>query len=178
MVLSVTVCRADRQGPDHADLSSLKPWLSVMTDAVGREQAVLSDGWRRIRLQVLEGSLVGEGPALLLYHLDGLVAADRHILPLRRFLDLVRRDRFSLSLYPRDPRTDRWIEMLRVHDAVLDGASLREIGRALFGAERVDRDWNGPSDSLRSRVRRLTRDAAALARGAYRDLLHKGRPRG
>lgn len=173
LTMSVTVLRADRDGPDHANLSKLSPWLTVARDSQGREQAVLSDGWRRIRLQVEQGSLVGEGPALVRYHMEGIAAADRHLLALRRFLDLVRRDRFSGALYPHEGRTDRWIEVLRVHDAMRTGASHRDIGRVLFGADRVERDWDGPSDSLRSRVRRLARDAVAMARGAYRDLLHK-----
>jgi hypothetical protein len=94
------------------------------------------------------------------------------LLPLRRFLDLCRHRRFSRSLFPRDLRIDRWIEVLRVHDALKDGASQREIGGALFGKERITRDWNDASDSLRSRVRRLSREARAMAAGGYRSLLN------
>ncbi|MGL1437488.1 DNA -binding domain-containing protein, partial [Vibrio parahaemolyticus] len=49
--------------------------------------------------------------------------------------------------FPRDARIDRGIEMLRVHDAIGQGATQREIGAALFGDERVARDWGGESDS-------------------------------
>src|SRR3546814_2023745 len=48
----------------------------------------------------------------------GLASAEARLLPLRRFLDLCRHRRFARSLFPRDPRIDRGIEMLR------------EIGRA------------------------------------------------
>lgn len=63
--------------------------------------------------------------------------------------------------------------MLRVHDAIGRGASQREIGAALFGEERVARDWVGESDSLRSRVRRLVGEAHAMARGGYRQLMRR-----
>ena len=63
--------------------------------------------------------------------------------------------------------------MLRVHDAISQGASQREIGAALFGDEQAVRDWNDGSDSLRSRVRRLVREAGAMARGGYRQLMQR-----
>jgi hypothetical protein len=65
--------------------------------------------------------------------------------------------------------------MLRVHDALAAGASQREIASVLFGAERVEADWLGTSESLRSRVKRLVRDARAMARGGYRSLLRRRR---
>jgi hypothetical protein len=69
----------------------------------------------------------------------------------------------------------RWLTVLRVHDALLDGASQREIGAALFGEDHLHRHWDGASDSLRSRVRRLVQEARATARGGYRQLLRRRR---
>ena len=63
--------------------------------------------------------------------------------------------------------------MLRVHDAIGQGASQREIGVVLFGDERVARDWVRESDALRSRVRRLVHEARAMARGGYRQLMRR-----
>ena len=140
---------------------------------MGREHAVLSDGWRHIRLDIEEGSLAGQEAVLLYYRMRGLVSAEARLQPLRRFLDLCRHRRFARSLFPRDPRIDRGIAMLRVHDAIAQGASQREIGAALFGDERVRRDWSDDSDSLRSRVRRLVRDAHSMARGGYRQLMRR-----
>jgi hypothetical protein len=140
---------------------------------MGREHAVLSDGWHHIRLDIEEGSLAGQESVLLNYRLRGLVSVEARLLPLRRFLDLCRRGRFARSLFPRDARIDRGIDMLRVHDAIGQGASQREIGAALFGDERLARDWVGESDSLRSRVRRLVREAQAMARGGYRQLMRR-----
>jgi hypothetical protein len=101
----------------------------------------------------------------------GVASAEPKILPLRRLIDLCRRRRFSVSLYPPDRRVDRWILALRVHDALMAGANQREIARALFGGALVQGEGDRRSDSLRSRVRRLVADARLLAGGGYRALM-------
>lgn len=92
--------------------------------------------------------------------------------PVRRLLQLAIHGRFGAAPFPREPRMARWVSLLWVSDALRAGASQREIGRALFG---VEREWLGLSDSLRSRVRRLVRDARAMARGGWRVLLRRDR---
>jgi len=171
--LDVAVLPVDRDDPDHVALEELAPWLTVVADRDGREHAVLSDGWRHIRLDVEAGTLAHGGRVLLLYRIAGLASARARLLPLRRFLDLAEHHRFTAALFPRDPRLDRWLTLLRVHDALAAGAGQREIGQALFGADHVERDWKRRSDSLRSRVRRLVRDAVSMARGGYRSLLRR-----
>ena len=163
--------------PDHPDgiaRDRLTPWLAVETDREGREHAVLSDGWHRIRLDIDEGSIAADA-VLLRYQLAGTVSAEPKILPLRRLIDLCRRGRFARSLFPDDPRIARWVTMLQVHDALAAGATQREIGVALFGEARIAQDWNAANDSLRSRVRRLVRGTQTMARGGYRRLLLPGR---
>lgn len=169
--LGVAAAPADPSDPDSIRIDQLAPWLAIAIDEAGREHAVLSDGWHHIRLDIEEGSLSGQEAVLLHYRMRGLASAEARLLPMRRFLDLCRHRRFARSLFPRDPRIDRGIEMLRVHDALREGASQRQIGAALFGDERVRRDWRDGSDSLRSRVRRLVRDAHSMARGGYRQLM-------
>ena len=95
------------------------------------------------------------------------------MLTLRRFLGLCQHRRFGTSLFPPEPQTLRWLDMLRVHDAMGEGASHREIASELFGEGRVADDWNGTSDSLRSRVRRLVQDARVMAAGGYRNMLRR-----
>lgn len=153
--------------PDALDPFLLAPWLTVVADG-GGEHAVLSDGWHHLRLDVVGGSLAS-GPVLLHYRLHGIATVQRKILPLRRLLDLYRHRRFSAELYPRDRRIERWTQTLRVHDALVAGASQRDIGRVLFGGDLAagTRD----AESLRARVRRLVAEARLLGRGAYRTLL-------
>lgn len=175
--IAVAAVPADPADPDSLRLEHLAPWLAVAVGPDGREHVVLSDGWRHIRLDVEEGRLTGHEAVLLHYRLRGLTSAESRLLPLRRLLSLCRHRRFARSLFPRDPHIDHGIEVLRVHDALRDGASQREIAAVLFGADRVGRDWNGASDSLRSRVRRLVREARGLARGGYRQLMRSGASR-
>ncbi|MEZ0243081.1 MAG: DUF2285 domain-containing protein [Sphingomonas sp.] len=168
-----TPAAADDDAGDLIDGIVLAPWLTLVTAADGAEHAVLSDGWHHIRLDVTAGSLVGAGPVRLHYALSGLNSAERMVPPLRRFLHFCRHRRFAGALFAPDGRIERELAMLRVHDGVAAGASQREIAIILFGAERVAQGWDGRTDSLRSRVRRLVVDARAMARGGYRSLLRR-----
>lgn len=156
--------------PDAINPAAFGKWLTIAVDAEGREHAVLSDGWHHIRLDVEAGTL-SAGPVILRYRLEGSISARPKLLPLRRLVDFSLHRRFARSLYPADPRVARWLVMLQVLDGLSAGARQREIGEALYGAERVAREWEGRSDSLRSRVRRLAAEARRLARGGYRLLM-------
>lgn len=140
---------ADPADPEGLHIARIRPWLTCVKDADGCEHAVLSDGWRRIRLDVAEGRLADQQAVHLHFGLQGLTSAKNSIQPLRRFLLLCQHRRFGPSLFPRDPQTRRWIDMLRVHDAIADGASHRDVAAVLFGESRVASDWSGRSDSLR-----------------------------
>ena len=173
---TLTVCATPIEAghPDAVDAAMLAPWLTIVTGAAG-EHAVLTDGWRHIRLDIAQGSLAAGAPVLLEYRLKGTGSVEPKILPLRRLVDLCRKRRFSVSLYPPDRRVDRWILALRVHDAVIDGASQRDIAGALFGdpAGAGAGEGDRRADSLRSRVRRLMGEARRLAEGGYRTLMRR-----
>lgn len=173
--LRVLACLANPDDPDSLDPDRLVPWLSVAVDNDGLQHAVLSDGWHHIRLDLETGSLTSGKPVVLHYRLQGLRSAERRILPLRRFLHLCRHRRFAASLFPADARVPRGLLLLRVHDALQSGATQRDIAQAVFGAARAERDWTHPSESLRSRVRRLVVEAREMARGGYRGLMRRSR---
>lgn len=135
------------------------------------EHAVLSDGSHHIRLDVVSGCLSRQSAVRLRFVLDGLEQADACVLAVQRLLALHRHGRFGKMHYPRDPAIARGIVLLRAHDAFSDGASHRDFACSLVGAEIAEQDWNDPSDSLRSRIRRLARQARAMARGGYKDLM-------
>lgn len=157
--------------PDGVRLAELAPWLTIAVDPDGCEHCVLSDGWHHIRLDVESGSLIGSAAVRLHYAISGTRSAESMILPLRRLLHLCRYGAFSRTLFPQDRRVGRWARALRVHDALVDGASQREIAVALFGEDRVRDAWQGESESLRLRVRRLVGLARRLAAGGYRSLM-------
>lgn len=171
--MRVAALPADSDHADRFDPKYFAHWLAVAIDSEGLEHAVLSDGYRRIRIDVEEGSLTAGHPVLLRYRVEGTVgrATEDRLLPLRRLAGLCRTGRFLPALFPDERRIERAIEVLRVHDALDAGASQRAIAAELFGPDRITSDWRTVSDSLRSRVRRLVREAHRMAGGGYRMLL-------
>lgn len=163
----------DPRNPEGIDVARLTPWLSSVTDALGRQHAVLSDGWHHIRLEFDHGSLIPGARVFLRYHLGGVRAVDPSLLALRRFLYLYRHRQFAATLFPRDRRVERGLDVLRVHDALRAGASYREIGRELYGEQRIDEQWLADGQSLRHRVVRLAKDARRTAQRGYLSLLRR-----
>jgi len=172
-ILPVRAEPADPEDPDAVCLAPLAPWLTVVVGADGREHAVISDGRHHLRLDVEAGRLSHEEAVVLEYTLRGIGSAEPRLVTLRRLLGVCRQRRFIGTLFAPDPRVPRLVATLQVADALADGASHREIGTALFGADAMARHWNGRSDALRSRIRRLVREACASAAGGYRQLLRR-----
>jgi len=156
--------------PDGFDLARLERW-TVAVPGAGVEHVAVSDGWRRIRLDVVEGRLIGAGPVRLHYLLSGFSRIEPGLLTTRRLVAFWRTGRFAPALFPREPGMPRRIEALRVADAVASGATNRDIAVVLFGEERVRAEWRGRSDYLLSRVRRRAAEAREMARGGWRALL-------
>ncbi|ARS55728.1 DUF2285 domain-containing protein [Ralstonia pseudosolanacearum] len=96
----------------------------------------------------------------------------RHCL-LRTELDKLSVDAKSTpaaAVRPRPaPTALQELHTLQALDAMLAGASLREIAEGLFGTEAVVEGWYADG-GLRSRVRRLVRRGQGLMRGGYRRL--------
>lgn len=166
--LVATAVPASASDPDAIDADRLRPWLAVAVDP-GGEHAVLSDGWRHIRIDIVRGSLTAGQSVILHYRLSGVASIQPKLLSLRQLIELARHGRFAHSFFPDDARAVRQLLALRVHDAISAGASQREIAAVLFGADAADADAR--SDSLRSRVRRLVREARRMAGGGWRVLM-------
>ena len=167
-----------RPDPDAVDLDALADLLTVVGGDGRSEHAVLSDGWRRIRLDIDQGTLRRGGRVRLRYHLSGLVSVEPKLLPIRRLLALCDAGRFAPGLFPPDRRLPRWIEFLRVADARASGASYRDIALVLYGEDRTRDEWHDRGRSLHSRVRRLVAGARDMAAGGYRGLLRRKRSPG
>jgi hypothetical protein len=165
--LVASAIRTDRIDPESIDPTRLHQWLALVTDESG-EHAVLSDGWRRIRIDIAGGSLAAGLPVVLHYHLSGVVRVQARLPTLRGLIHLMRHGTFARGLYPPVPRIARHLLALRVHDARIAGASQREIVETLLPGSGPDQ-----ADSLRSRIRRLAREARRLASGGWRDLMRK-----
>jgi hypothetical protein len=136
----------------------------------GAEEVLLGRGAWSIRLSIVRGTL-RDGPVRLEYALRGLVGLDAPILTLRRLLALQRDGGFSSVLFPALSRGRRWAMLVRTLDALAIDPGQKAVATALYGAATVAAEWNGRSDFLRSRVRRLIKQARSLAAGGYIDLL-------
>lgn len=169
-VIAATAIPTANRSADVVEPEQLARWL-VSVDSDKGEHIVVSDGYNRIRIDLVRGSLKTGTPVTLDYRLSGIVSAQPKLRALGAFLHLVRTGRFARRHFPPDPRLARHVLMLRVHDARAAGASLRVIAEALYPQIDV-----ACSDSIRSRVRRLVREARGMAQGGWRALMHK-RPR-
>lgn len=172
--LLVDAFPADPRNPEALRMARIFPFLTIAKGAGDWQHAVLSDGCQHIRLDVVTGQLTEADLVELHVRFEGLRRARAGVRPLQRLLALARHGRFAASLRPRDPVIARGITALRVYDALSQGASNRDLTEILFGAKRIAQDGAAGSDSLRSRVRRLAREARAFAAGGYRSLLQKG----
>jgi hypothetical protein len=142
--------------------------------ASGGEEVLIGRGAASLRLSIVEGTLL-QGPVMLGFHLEG---TDRLQIDLNRLGRLARYLRSGHVTAPK-PRTDRGArrrQILRVLDALATGASYREIARVLYGVDAVTREWDGTSDHMRSRTRRLVAQARRLVRGGYLDIVSARTP--
>lgn len=174
---SVVPVRATPVRRDHPEAFALARFGHHALLARGegdREHLVLSDGWRRLRIDIIEGTLIGYESVRLDFQLAGFAHLDTRLLTIRRLLALWRRGRFASSLFQPLARLPQRLEALRAGDARAAGASHREIAVALYGEARVRAEWGGRSDSLLMRIRRRVAEARRMERGGYRALFRAG----
>jgi len=162
------VTRPAREG-EAFNVTALRRWTVVQIDAEGEHWRIGHD-LRSIRLDIIQGTL-RDGPVQLEYRIGGLADAIPAVLTLRRFLALACARRWPAKLFPREVRATRWIATLRVYDAVVAGASQREIAIRLFGEAVVGPRWRTTAPSYRLRVQRLVAGARAMANGGWRTFL-------
>lgn len=155
---------------DAVDLLATSSMPAMVVGPDGREHLLISDGFRFIRLDVLEGT-VRRGAVQLRYLLSGLASAEKPLLSLRRLLTFWRTGRFSSRLHLTDPRARRLVLLLRAHDAVAAGAGQREIAAELISPDAGGPRWRIREPTLRSRAQRLVRSARAMADGGHFTLL-------
>lgn len=172
-VIEVAASTVQANGCDEFDLARMPMAPTIVVSAEGRQHVSLTDGFRRIRIDVTSGSVL-DGPVRLHYQLAGIEGVEPKLLTIQRLIALIRLGRFAKGLEKPEPRAARWMTMLRVHDALSEGASQREIASVLFGERRVQAEWRQDSDSLRLRIQRLIRSGEGLVRGGYKGLLSGG----
>ena len=173
--LDASALRVEAHAPigDEADLFNLENWASnsvLVAGGQGDEHLLLRDGHHHVHLHVIAGTLL-QGPVALRFNIRWSDRFDHALGTLRRFVLLCRSGKLRRERILSDRISPRAISALRVHDALSQGASIRDIGIMLFSKERVDAEWRDPSESLKSQCRRLVASARRMAGGAYKELL-------
>ena len=174
-VVAVSAARADADDPDALDLGRLRALATLARADGGQEYLVLSDGWRRLRFDVVEGSLCDGTCVRLDYRLSGFRDLEPRLQTLHGLAALRRTGAFEPRLHSVASGLPRRLEALQVADGLSAGGFYREIAGALFGEARVRADWRKGSDYLLSRVRRRAAEARKMMSGGYRSLLRAGR---
>lgn len=158
---------------DHSAFN-LRRWRAAATmviGAQGRESLLLRDASRGgLRLDVVAGSLL-DGPVSLFHDFGWVHDVEPAVTAVRRYLNLCRTGEFPAPSIQGSQRFRRQIQALRVHDALAEGASIRDIGTMLFGSDRVWVEWPGSGEALKSQCRRMIALARFMARGGYKTLL-------
>jgi hypothetical protein len=152
------------------DLRRVAQFATVVIDEQSHEHVVLSNGKQRIRIDVEVGTMLN-GPVTLKIICNTPMDAPTATNTLSRASLLWRLGRMPDTGRKADQKTQRLIAALRVYDALASGASRQHIARALFGDDRVAKEWYSTSDAMRSTVKRLVRLSNHLAAGGYRDLM-------
>ena len=138
-------------------------------DADYRRDVLLAQDGRSLQLAVFGETPLAE--ALLVTPVLPSLATDRRLRAVRRLADLVKHGWMRPFLYPRERRANRLVHVVQALDGWQADASHRDIGIALFGEARVERDWTDPRDHLRDQVRRAIRHGRDLMAHGYRRFL-------
>lgn len=169
-VVAVRAAPSGPDDPDALDLGRLRSLAILARGGTGREYIALSDGWRRLRLDVVEGSVGDADWVRFEYCLSGFRDLEPRLRTLHRLSNLRRAGCIHAANFPVPARQSHRLEALQVADGLRDGASYREIAEALFGEQRVRAEWRKRSDYLLSRVRRRAGEARRMLAGGYRTL--------
>ncbi|PXA88108.1 hypothetical protein DMC47_30625 [Nostoc sp. 3335mG] len=143
---------------DQVDLLDLHHLLTLFVDEVDNEHLLLSDGLRFLRIDVVEGTLIG-CPAVLAYLIEGIDRMRGPMRSIERLLGLKQTGRLSPLRSRPSVMAQRWITELRVADALSSGADQQEIARTFYGDNILAERWRSTSTSYRTRIQRLVRSA-------------------
>jgi hypothetical protein len=154
------------------DLAAVAKFVVVAVDDQAREYLVLSDGHHHVRIDIAHGSVLA-GPVTFKLHCKEPQIVPLAAETLTRAGLVWQHQRMPSARFPKDPKLSRLVMALRVYDALHDEAHYRDIARALFGDDRVEREWRGDSDSLRATIRRIAKQAKQLAAGGYHNIMRQ-----
>lgn len=161
-----------RKGPDDATRRTLADFKVDRRGVVGVDglPLVLMKGKGACVPVAIDGLPVltaSFAPVFELNDLDDLSAQTELLKRLHRFTQL---DTKTLQKPP-FTTDERLHHALIALDESLAGKTYRQIAITIFGEKRVAEEWQGASQFLKDRTRRLVAKANELMKGGYRDLL-------
>jgi len=165
-VLTATA-RPSRKGHGNFEPVRLDEPATVVDDGAG-EHWLFGSAARGLRLDVRAGTL-RDGPVALTVHMSRLHAPA--LIALGRLIALARDGGWRRGHFPAERRARRWALVLRVHDALEDGACQRDIADYLFDTAGISH-WRVEAAAVRRRTQRLVeaaRRAAAAKPAAWLD---------
>jgi len=154
------------------DIRALNTIASYVANRDG-EHWLLADRGNHVRIDLVSGSLA-RGPVGLQFHVTGYPECRGQIAALQRLVALSELGRWPTRSPRAERRAPRWALILRVHDAIVAGASHREIAECLFDLGDLPR-WRVSAPSWRRRVQRLTDAARQFSRREPKAWLSAGR---
>lgn len=152
---------------DAFNIFSCPLFKAAFRDARQQTHILFGDGARTLQIMI-KGSIMLDDPILFRCVLTGWGEIETKPLSLRRLCCLHRQGRLLSSLYPKEQRAHRWIEMLRAWDGLQTGAKQREIGSAIYSDRAAHEDWDA---GYRARVQRLLHSSDRMVGGGYLDFL-------
>lgn len=144
--------------------------VTVLAESQYRYHVLFAQDDRRLQLEVL-GPLDLSVCELTIGVVPRLDRLSSQVRSLRCLADLAKHHALRQSFYLRYPRGRRLAHVLQALDGWLDGAPHREIAIAIFGEQRVARDWSDSRNHLRDQIRRAVTRGRALMTGGYLQLL-------
>jgi hypothetical protein len=143
---------------------------TLLLGSDGTQHVLIRDRLRSLQMEVRGDSLL-QPVSLMVDTGVASIIGDRQ----DRALQLLRAYRVSAALpqeyFPPDPHAQRLAFVLQALDGWLAGARHRDIAEALYGPDRVARDWTDPREHLRDQVRHAIVRGRALMDHGYRAFL-------
>lgn len=168
-VLKVMAVPAHDREHGAFDLWRWRAMATLLSSPDG-EHLLLRDAGSSVRLDVISGTL-RDGAVMLFHDLTMTEPLELAMAALSRFHHLCRTGQLPALTGSPTQQSHRMVLALRTHDALAQGASIRDIGIMVHGEERVRAEWPGSGDALKSQARRLIGLAREMTSGGYRRLL-------
>lgn len=157
-------------GGQVLDLDFVSVEKTLLTTPTGTQQLLFRDGPRSLQLDIV-GYPITEPVTLFVDTAIPEGQAETKLRLLRCLRALRETGELPVKLFLPHPYARRAATVLLALDGYLAGLKHREIAIAMFGEERVEREWSDAGEHMRDAVRHAIVRGIALMKGGYRTFL-------